>query len=98
MDTDNLTQMAYDCIIIANKATDVLKTELGAACSKFKNEDEYLKWVSQKTREIIKNPEGYLDSWTLLDEIDLKNFNIRLIELKGHVQKTIQTPYKERNE
>ncbi len=98
MDTDDLTQMAYDCIIIANKATDVLKTELGAACSKFKNEDEYLKWVSQKTREIIKNPEGYLDSWTLLDEIDLKNFNIRLIELKGHVQKTIQTPYKERNE
>ena len=97
MDTDNLTQMAYDCIIIANKATDVLKTELGAACSKFKKEDEYLKWVSQKTREIIKNPEGYLDSWTLLDEIDLKNFNIRLIELKGHVQKTIQTPYKERN-
>ena len=98
MDTDDLTQMAYDCIIIANKATGVLKTELGAACSKFKNEDEYLKWVSQKTREIIKNPEDYLDSWSLLDEIDLKNFNIRLIELKDHVQKTIQTPYKDRNE
>jgi hypothetical protein len=42
MDTDNLTDMAYQTIILANEATDVLKCELGVLCGKFKSENEYL--------------------------------------------------------
>lgn len=42
MDTDDLTSMAYQCILYASEATDVIKAEFGAACSEFKTEDEYL--------------------------------------------------------
>lgn len=32
LDTSDLTPMAYDCIRLANTATDILKTDVGAAC------------------------------------------------------------------
>ncbi len=41
MDTDYLTPMAYDCIRLADDATDVLRSEIGAACSQYP-EDEAL--------------------------------------------------------
>ncbi len=39
MDTDYLTPMAYECIRLADEATDVLKSTIGAACSKYGDED-----------------------------------------------------------
>jgi len=39
MDTDYLTEMAYDCIRLAMDATDVLKIELGAACKQYRTEE-----------------------------------------------------------
>lgn len=45
MDTDYLTEMAYHCIRLANDASDTLKAELGAMCSRFKDEEAYLKGI-----------------------------------------------------
>ena len=35
MDTDYLTPMAYEIIIKSDKILDVLKTEIGASCTKY---------------------------------------------------------------
>ena len=67
MDTDDLTPMAYDCILFADEASDLLMTELGAAASKFKNEGEYLNGIQEYVKEIEEDPEDYLDAWNLLD-------------------------------
>jgi hypothetical protein len=98
MDTDFLTQMAYDCIMLAEKATDVLMSELGAACSRYSNENEYLKGILADVKEIEEDPEEYLDSWNLLEQMDINVFKQRIHALREFIEKTITTPVNERGE
>jgi hypothetical protein len=96
MDTDNLTDMAYQTIILANDATDVLKCELGVLCGKFKSEDEYLIDVLEYLAELAEEPEDYLDAWGLHDVTDVSTFVEQLDKLRLHVQTTLKTPYPKR--
>jgi hypothetical protein len=48
MDTDDLTRMAHESLRLAHGAADVLKTELGAACSGCRTEDEWLGYVLRR--------------------------------------------------
>jgi hypothetical protein len=96
MDTDDLTPMAYDCIRYADDVSDILKAELGAACTSFRTEDEYLSGILKHVREIEKDPEGYLDRWNLLDLVDMKVFKRKVRVLREYIQKTINTSLKDR--
>jgi len=96
MDTDDLSSMAYDCIRYADDVSDILKSELGAACSSFKTEDEYLSGILKHVRGIEKDSEEYLDWWNLLDQVDIKVFKRKIRALREHIEKTINTPLKNR--
>ncbi len=96
MDTDDLTRMAYDCLIYADDATDVLKSELGAACTEFKEEDQYITAILRHVIDIEEDPEGYLDCWNLLEQTDIKVFKRKIRVLRKRIQKTIKTPLKDR--
>ena len=45
MDTDDLTEMAYESIIIANEITDFLKCDLGVRSKDYKDENAYLNGI-----------------------------------------------------
>ena len=90
--------MAYDCIRIADEATDVLKSEIGAACSQYKSEDAYLHGILSDVKEIEEDPEEYLDWWNLLEQMDVKVFKRNICVLCQHIEKTIQTPIAKRGE
>lgn len=96
MDTDNLTEMAYRTIILADDATDILKCQLGVFCGKFKNEDDYLRGVLKYLAKLAEKPEEYLDFWGLLDETDVSVFVGKLNTLRRHVEITLETPYGKR--
>ena len=96
MNTDYLTPMAYDCIRLANDATDVLKSELGAECSHYRSEDAYLQGILANVKEIEEDPEDYLDWWNLLEQTDIQVFLQRIQVLREHIDKTIKTPIAER--
>ena len=96
MDTDDLSSMAYDCIRYAYDVSDILKSELGAACSSFKTEDEYLSGILKHVRGIEKDSEEYLDWWNLLDQVDIKVFKRKIRALREHIEKTINTPLENR--
>ncbi len=98
MDTDYLTPMAYDCIRLADDATDVLKSEIGAACSDYRSEDAYLQGIRAVVMEIEEDPEDYLDWWDLIEDTDITEFKKRLRILREHIEKTIKTPIEERGE
>ena len=98
MDTSYLTPMAYDCIRIADDATDVLKSEIGAACSQYNGEDAYLQGILSDVKEIEKDPEDYLDWWNLLEQTDIKVFKRKIGVLRQHIEKTIKTPVAKRGE
>ena len=98
MDTNYLTPMAYDCICLADDATDVLKSEIGAACSQYSGEDAFLQGILEDVKEIEEDPEGYLDWWNLLEEVDIDEFRKKLIILRKHIEKTINAPMADRGE
>ena len=96
MDTDDLTPTAYDCLLLANHVTGVLMTELGATCSRYKTENEYLHGILADVKEIEEDPTDYLDYWNLLDEIATPVFVQRLRKLRKHIERAIATPVKDR--
>ncbi len=42
------------------------------------------------------DPKVYLDSWNLLEELDLGDFSKGIEELEEHILKTIETPIEQR--
>ena len=93
-----MTPMAYDCIRLADDATDVLKSEIGAACSQYRSEDEYLQGILADVKEIEEDPEEYLDWWNLLEQTDIPEFISKIRVLRQHIEKVIKTPIAERGE
>jgi hypothetical protein len=98
MDTDDLTAMAYESIIIANEITEFLKCDLGVLCKDYKNEDAYLNGMLRFVRKIKYDPTGYLDSWNLLEELDMAVFKKGIVKLEKHIKKTIETPMEQRED
>ena len=96
MDTDDLTPMAYQCLVLANDATDIMMTEFGAACSHYQTEDDYLRGVLKFTLEIEKKPLEYLDEWNLEGQINSDDFSQKIKLLLAHIQKTISIPWHDR--
>ena len=98
MDTDDLTPMAYESIVIANEITDFLKCDLGVRCGNYKNEDAYLNGILKFVRKIKHAPEDYLDYWNIGDELDLTALVKGLKALEKHILKTIDTPFDQRGD
>ena len=98
MDTDDLTEMAYESIIIANGITDFLKCDLGVRSKDYKDENSYLNGIRKFIRKIRNDPKAYLDSWNLLEELDLGDFSKGIEELEEHILKTIETPIEQRGD
>ena len=67
MDTDDLTEMAWDVIVRAAHVSDTLKAELGAMASRFKSENEWLRGVRAHLEEILRRRVGVGDGETLPD-------------------------------
>jgi hypothetical protein len=72
MDTDDLSQEAYNIIKKAFLINDFLKTEIGAMAKNYKNENEYLKGIRDYINEIIQEPEEFRDYWRLEEILNLK--------------------------
>ena len=98
MDTDDLTPMAYEMIILAGDVLDVLKAEIGASAENKETEDDFLRGVRIHLRSILASARTYLDRWTYLDTVSVRDFRRGVEELLEHVEKTLTTPYEKRGE
>ena len=96
MDTDDLTPMAYETIVMAEEVLDVLKTEIGASASDKKSEDDFLRGVTAHLRGVLRSAREYLDDWNYLDYVDIKSFRRDVKEILTHVDQTLSTPYDQR--
>ena len=96
MDTDDLTPMAYETIVMAEEVLDVLKTEIGASASDKKSEDHFLRGVRTHLRGVLRSAREYLDDWNYLDSVDIKSFRREVKEILTHVDQTLSTPYDQR--
>lgn len=92
MDTNDLSDMAYESIVIAARFNDYLKAELGAMSYQCKEEDEYLKAMLNHVVKIRNNPTEYLQFWNIEDETDIASFKHNIDILEKYIERTIQTP------
>lgn len=98
MDTDDLTPMAYESIVVANEITDFLKCDLGVRSKDYKNENAYLIGILKFIQKIQNDPGNYLDYWNLWEELDLTAFKKDIDVLEKHILKTIDTPFDQRGD
>lgn len=96
MDTDDLTPMAYETLSLAYRACKPLRAEIGAAATDFKAEDEFLRGVSTFMQKLLDAPEDYLNSWDLLDEVEVPAFVEGVRRVKTYVAAILETPVSQR--
>ena len=96
MDTDELTEMAYETISLAHEVLDALCLELGASAKDYLTEDEFLNGTLANLKDILADPESYLDSWNYLDTMSPQRFMKGIKRLISHVEKTLNTPHSQR--
>jgi hypothetical protein len=96
MDTDDLTEMAYEMISIAGEISEYLRCDIGVRSRDYKNEGEYLMGIHKFLRRILSRPHSYLESWNLEDEVDPKAFKRDVASLVEHIAATLATPISER--
>lgn len=95
MDTDDLSEMAYMSIGLAGEASGCLRAELGAACSRYRNEDDYLRGILAHVRRIERVPLNYIEEWDLPEDEELE-FTPRVRALREHIEKILALPLAER--
>ena len=98
MDTDELTEMAYQTITIAYDVSENLRAEIGASASLVTSEDDFLRQTIEFLDEILDDPEDYLDSWNMLDDVQVATFTAGVRRLRDHAAKTLVTPFEQRGE
>ena len=82
MDTDDLSEEAYEVLTIAHGINEFLWVELGALSSKYEDEEWYLEGALKFIRKIRKDPEGFQDLWLLEEPINDKHL-LQLADKKG---------------
>ena len=96
MDTDDLTEMAYETLAQAHAVCDVLRAEIGASAANFKTEEEFLRGTLEFLDAILAGPEEYLELWDLLGEINVRSFVSGIRVVRDHVSATLNTPAEQR--
>lgn len=93
VDTDDLSEKAYDIIVQAARMCDTLKTEFGALSLECENEGVWLERVQTRLQKIVKDPEAYVDYWGLEEEEGItasqmkqiaQNLSIYMDEIKSN--------------
>lgn len=75
MDTDDLTRAAYRVLLVrSGEVSEFLRSEIGTCAGCYGNEDKYLAAMGDFVADIAHNPQAWLDSWNLLDNLNPTTF------------------------
>ncbi|MDP2647587.1 MAG: hypothetical protein Q8P24_21870 [Desulfobacterales bacterium] len=96
MDTDDLTETAYRTITLAAEFCDYLKCDIGIRAERFSTADDYLREILAFLNRIFLQPEEYMESWNLEEELDAAWFQERVKAVIDHVTLTLATPVEKR--
>ncbi|MHB0971714.1 MAG: hypothetical protein ACYC7A_21600 [Thermoanaerobaculia bacterium] len=94
MDTDDLTEDAYETIRIARRASPLIGAELAVFGRNAKSEDEFLRAMLAHVEEILEDTEDEAE-W-LGGELTAGQLQVLCRQLKKHIAKTLAKPIAER--
>lgn len=94
MDTDDLTENAYEILPFTHEINEFLWVEFGSMCRDYKNEDEYLNGLLNYTIEIKNDPDEFIDAWNLEENIKIKD----LTKIEEKIRSVLSIPFEKRKE
>ena len=96
MDTNNLTEKAYEILTIAEGIDHTVTVNLGAICSRLSNEDDFLQVALEYMHSIIGNPKAFLENWGLDENLEIEDFAQSIINLMNLMERVMQISIKDR--
>ena len=98
MDTDDLTDMAWDVIVRAAHFSNTLKVELGAMSRQFQNENEWLLGVREHLGKFTEAPDEYVDFLSLEEEENISQNMLQefVVVLSSRVGEVLAVPLDKR--
>ena len=93
MDTNDLTEKAYEILTTAEEIDHIVTVNLGAICSRLSNENEFLQVALEYLQGIIGNPKESLENWGLDENIG--DFAQSIIYLRNHIENIMQISLKD---
>jgi hypothetical protein len=92
MDTDDLSDEAYEILSVAHDINEFLWVQLGAMSSEYEDEEKYLKGMVTFIQSIKKDPEGFQDMWLLEEPINPRY----LLQLEEQIKSVQRIPCQQR--
>lgn len=92
MDTDDLSEEAYEILSVAHDINEFLWVVLGAMSSEYEDEEKYLKGMVKFIQSIKKDPEGFQDMWLLEEPINPRY----LLQLEEQIKRVQRIPCQQR--
>ena len=96
MDTNDLTEKAYEILTIAEEVDHIVTVNFGVICSRLKNEDEFLQVALEYVQSIIGNPKDYIENWGLDENLEYGDFAQSMINLKDLILSIMQVSLEDR--
>jgi hypothetical protein len=96
MDTNELTSKAYEVLELSEEVHHLITVHIGAMCSRFNDENDYLEAVCKFINSIKECPGDFIDNWDLTDEMNESLLYTGLSKLQNHIIDTIETPIEDR--
>ncbi len=96
MDTNDLTEMTYEILSIAEEVDHIVTVHLGTICSRHSKEDEFLGEALGFVQRIIGDPEGFIEYWGIEEEVENEIFTNSLISLSKQMKRIMAIPIKDR--
>jgi hypothetical protein len=96
MDTNDLTEKAYEILTMAEGIDHIVTVHLGTICSRLSNENEFLQEALEFMKGIVGKPTEFLENWGLKEVVDYGDFTQDIISLSNHIESIMQISLKDR--
>jgi hypothetical protein len=96
MDTNDLSEQAYRCLITAEGFSHDLTIEFGVLASRSGNENEFLKEAKLMIQEIEEEIDYFLEENIREEHRDKKKLIETLKQIESNIDETLEIPFEKR--
>lgn len=96
MDTNDLTEKAFDSLLIAEEIDHMVTVSLGVMCTRLSSEDDFLQEAFGYVKALSENPRDFLAYWGLADYLDSWVFSHKMKKLSDYIREVMAIPIENR--
>ena len=98
MDTDDLSAMAYECLVIAERTNHTITIQLGVMSKEHQSEDAYLLAIAEWAIETKRHARDFIEEWGLENELTSSLCRKCMNDLILHARSTLIVPISSRGQ